>query len=137
MIQEDYRGFAARLADSPLLPYFCGVRELPAITAPSKSARQRYDAWWPQADIRTIVEELLGLGTTPAQKLALAEAVDLESAFLDTTCLSANIHYPVDWVLLRDAMRTPMKAIQLIPKHRHIVRSLSLRKGLFLTGRGE
>ena len=44
----------------------------------------------------------------------LPEAVDLESAFLDTTCLSANIHYPVDWVLLRDATRTLMKAVQLI-----------------------
>jgi IS5 family transposase len=38
----------------------------------------------------------------------------LESAFLDTTCLAANIHYPVDWVLLRDATRTLMKAVQLI-----------------------
>ena len=44
----------------------------------------------------------------------MPEAVDLESAFLDTTCLSANIHYPVDWVLLRDATRTLMKAVQLI-----------------------
>jgi hypothetical protein len=40
--------------------------------------------------------------------------LDLESAFLDTTCLAANIHYPVDWVLLRDATRTLMKAVQLI-----------------------
>jgi hypothetical protein len=40
--------------------------------------------------------------------------LDLESAFLDTTCLAANIHYPVDWVLLRDGTRTLMKAVQLI-----------------------
>ena len=26
LIQEDYRGFAARLADSPLLQYFCGLK---------------------------------------------------------------------------------------------------------------
>ena len=114
LLAEDYRGFAARLADSPLLQWFCGVSELPCITVPSKSTLQRYEAWWPQGDIRQMVQELLGLGATDPQKLVLPEAVDVESAFLDTTCLPANIHYPVDWVLLRDATRTLMKAIQLI-----------------------
>jgi hypothetical protein len=114
LLAEDYRGFATRLADSPLLQYFCGVSELPCITVPSKSTLERYDKWWPQADVRPVIQQLLGLGATAAQKLALPEPVDLESAFLDTTCLSANIHYPVDWVLLRDATRTLMKAVQLI-----------------------
>ena len=114
LITEDYRGFAARLADSPLLQYFCGVSELPCITVPSKSTLQRYDVWWPQADIRQIVHDLLGLGARIPEKLDLPEAVDLESAFLDTTCLRAHIHYPVDWVLLRDATRTLIKAVQLI-----------------------
>lgn len=114
LIGEDYRGFAARLADSPLLQYFCGVSELPCITVPSKSTLERYDKWWPQAELRQAIHELLAQGATAAQKLALPEPVDLESAFLDTTCLSANIHYPVDWVLLRDATRTLMKAVQLI-----------------------
>lgn len=114
LLQEDYRGFAARLADSPLLQYFCGVSELPCITVPSKSTLERYDKWWPQSDIRQVVQELLGVGALAPQQLVLPEAVDLESAFLDTTCLSAPIHYPVDWVLLRDATRTLMKAVQLI-----------------------
>jgi hypothetical protein len=56
----------------------------------------------------------LNLGATAPQQLHLAQAVDLESAFLDTTCLEANIHYPVDWVLLRDATRTLMKGVRLI-----------------------
>ncbi len=34
--------------------------------------------------------------------------------FFDSTCLKANIHFPVDWVLLRDATRTLMKATLLI-----------------------
>jgi hypothetical protein len=114
LIQEDYRGFAARLADSPLLQYFCGLSEVLRITVPSKSTLERYDKWWPQVDIRQAVHELLGVGATAAHTLALPQPVDLESAFLDTTCLSANIHYPVDWVLLRDATRTLMKAVQLI-----------------------
>lgn len=114
LLGEDYRGFAARLADSPLLQFFCGVSELPCITVPSKSTLERYDKWWPQAQVRQAIQELLAQGAAAAQKLALPAAVDLESAFLDTTCLSANIHYPVDWVLLRDATRTLMKAVQLI-----------------------
>lgn len=114
LMAEDYRGFAARLADSPLLQWFCGVSELPCITVPSKSTLERYDKWWPQAEVGQVVQELLGVGAAAPQKLLLPEAVDLESAFLDTTCLSANIHYPVDWVLLRDGTRTLMKAVQLI-----------------------
>lgn len=114
LIAEDYRGFAARLADSPLLQHFCGISEVLCVTVPSKSTLERYDKWWPQAEVRQVMQELLSLGSTAAPRLALPEAVDLESAFLDTTCVSANIHYPVDWVLLRDATRTLMKAVQLI-----------------------
>ena len=35
---------------------------------------------------------------------------------MDTTCLEANVHFPTDWVLLRDAARTVMKATILIRK---------------------
>jgi hypothetical protein len=114
LIAENYRGFAARLADSPLLQWFCGLSELPCITVPSKSTLERYDKWWPQAELRQAVHELLDQGAAAAPKLALPAPVDVASAFLDTTCLSASIHYPVDWVLLRDATRTLMKAVQLI-----------------------
>ena len=114
LLAEDFRGFAARLADSPLLQYFCGISEVLCITVPSKSTLERYDKWWPQTDLGQAVRELLGVGAATPEKLRVPEAVDLESAFLDTTCLSANIHYPVDWVLLRDATRTLMKAVQLI-----------------------
>ncbi len=37
--------------------------------------------------------------------------------WLDTTALKAPIHFPVDWVLLRDGARTLLKAIVLIRKH--------------------
>jgi len=43
--------------------------------------------------------------------------LDLEAYFLDTTCVQANIHFPTDWVLLRDAARTLVKAIRVIRKH--------------------
>jgi len=40
--------------------------------------------------------------------------IELNLVLLDSTCLKANIHFPTDWVLLRDAVRTLMKATVLI-----------------------
>ena len=114
LLGEDYRGFAARLADSPLLQHFCVVSRVDVVKVPGKSTLQRYDLWWPEAEVRPLLCQLLSLGATAPAQLHVPEALNLESAFLDTTCLSANIHYPVDWVLLRDATRTLMKAVALI-----------------------
>jgi hypothetical protein len=114
LLKEDFRGFAARLADSPLLQYFCGVSEVDVVRVPSKSTLERYDKWWPQTQVRQAIHQLLNLGADQPERLQLGQALDLESAFLDTTCLAANIHYPVDWVLLRDATRTLLKAVSLI-----------------------
>jgi len=36
---------------------------------------------------------------------------------MDSTCVKTNIHFPVDWVLLCDAVRTLMKATRLIRAH--------------------
>src|SRR5208283_4904352 len=114
LIQEDYRGFAARLADSPLLQIFCGISEVDRVVVPGKSTLQRYFVWWPEAEVRSLVQKLLLQGAQAPEQLGLAEPLDLESAFLDSTCLCANIHYPVDWVLLRDATRTLMGSVRLI-----------------------
>jgi len=114
LLPEGFRGFAARLADSPLLQHFCGISQVDRVKVPSKSTLQRYDQWWEEAEIQAIVQQIMLRGATTPERLDLPEAVDLESAFLDTTCLEANIHYPTDWVLLRDATRTLMKAVRLI-----------------------
>jgi len=114
LLKEDFRGFAARAADSPVLQYFCCLSEVDRVVVPSKSTLQRYALWWPEAEVRSLIHQLLNLGATAPHKLYLPAALDLESAFVDTTALSTNIHYPVDWVLLRDATRTLMQAVRLI-----------------------
>jgi len=114
LVHEDFRSFAARLADSPLLQYFCGLSTVEGVRVPSKSTLQRYSLWWEEPEVRRLVYTLLVEGADTPQHLDLESSLDLETAFLDTTCLAANIHYPVDWVLLRDATRTLMKGVQLI-----------------------
>jgi len=47
----------------------------------------------------------------------LDEPLDFSSSYFDCTCICANIHYPIDWVLLRDSTRTLMKATTRIRKH--------------------
>jgi hypothetical protein len=114
LLHEGYRKFAARLADSPLLQFFCGISEVDRVCVPSKSTLQRYATWWTEADVRQLSGQLLQTGAQAPEKFQMPEPVDLETCFLDTTCVAANIHYPVDWVLLRDATRTLMKATTLI-----------------------
>jgi hypothetical protein len=84
------------------------------VKVPSKSTLQRYALWTDEATVRELIEQLLCLGAQAPQKLNLTQPVDLETGFVDTTCLAAHIHYPVDWVLLRDATRTLMASVRLI-----------------------
>ena len=114
LLQLGYRKLAVRLADSPLLQWFCGLSQLDKVTVPSKSTLQRYETWLPEEQMRPLIQQLLCQGRDQAPGLQLAEPLDLETAFVDCTCIKADIHFPVDWVLLRDATRTLMQALQLI-----------------------
>ena len=119
LLGESYRGFSARLADSPMLQKFCLLDTLGVIRVPGKSTLQRYATWLPAASMREVISPLLqqaGVQADQVQRAAmdLAQPLDLETVFIDTTCVKANIHFPVDWVLLRDGTRTLMKAVTLI-----------------------
>ena len=114
LLQEDYRGFSCALAGNPLYQWFCWMDALDQVRVPSKSELQRYGHWLEAAPMRKIIQGLSLAGINRSGPLALKEAIDLEDYFLDTTALKANVHFPVDWVLLRDGTRTLMKAVQLI-----------------------
>ena len=114
LLQEDYRGFSCQLAGHPLYQWFCLVDALDEIRVPSKSELQRYAQWVPGEQMREVLNGLLSGAIHNSRKLGLKEALDLDAYFVDTTCLKANIHFPVDWVLLRDGVRTLMKATLLI-----------------------
>jgi len=114
LLQEDFRGFTCQLAGNPLFHWFCGIDALDQVRVPSKSELQRFSVWLPMEQMRSVINGLLRGALDRAEELVLTEPLDLEAYFLDTTCLQANIHFPVDWVLLRDGTRTLMKATALI-----------------------
>lgn len=116
LLQEDFRGFSCQLAGNPLYQWFCGVDALEVVRVPSKSELQRFSVWLPEAQMRAVIEGLLRKAIQQAPQLELQAALDLEEYFLDSTCLKANLHFPTDWVLLRDGVRTLMKATILIRK---------------------
>ena len=118
---ESFRDFGCRLSESGLLQEFCKLNRIDTIHIPGKSALQRYSQWLPEEQMRTVIDALLcsaakATDESGKQTLGLREALNLEAYFLDTTCVKLHIHFPVDWVLLRDAARTLLKATMLIRK---------------------
>jgi len=117
---EAYRVFSCRLADSAVLQKFCLIDRLLAIKVPSKSQLQRYEGMFEEEFLREIISEVTGKAAEPVEpevqekSFGLKNPLSLKDYFVDTTCLEANIHFPVDWTLLRDATRTLMKAVRLI-----------------------
>lgn len=117
---ESFRDFGCRLAESMLLQWFCKLDRIDTVRIPGKSALQRYSQWLPEEEMRKVIDTLLGAASAGeeggVQRLELTKALNLEAYFLDTTCVKLPIHFPVDWVLLRDAARTLMKATMLVRK---------------------
>ena len=122
LTQQAFRPFSVRLAESQLLQHFCMIDHIDKINIPSKSTLERYEKMFPENIIRKMNTILLKAAISPEieteeNRLKLEESISLDEYFADSTAVKANIHYPVDWVLLRDATRTIMKAVKLIRKH--------------------
>lgn len=120
LLKEDFRGMARRLAECPLFQWFAHLDALDGARVPGKSTLQQYAHWLSGEQMREAVNVLLRAVSEPSmaeEALRLAQAIELETVWMDTTCVKANIHFPVDWVLLRDGVRTLMKAVALIRRH--------------------
>jgi len=111
-----FRVFSRQLADSALLQWFCRLGRLEAVRIPGKSQLQLYQEMVSESELREVVSSLMDSAAENDSPLELEESLDLETQFLDSTCVELNIHYATDWVLLRDAVRTLMKAAVLIRK---------------------
>lgn len=118
---DSYRELSRRLADSELCRWFIHLPAEGAIRVPTKSTLQDYADRLPEEELRLVVDALLssamkmhGEGRAPFD---LERELEMESVFVDTACVLAPIHFPVDWTLLRDGIRSLMKAIELIRRH--------------------
>lgn len=122
LLGEDLRGMSRRLAECALFQWFCGVDRLEEVRAPSKSQLGRYLTWLPRKQLDQVIGRLIRASaqveaTSGVNRLFLANDLELDTVWIDSTCVEANVHFPVDWVLLRDATRTLMKATDLIRRH--------------------
>lgn len=111
------RDLAVRVADSHLFQWFVSADKLDSIQPASKSAIDRYGKMFEEEQIRQFVHDLNRAmqDENIVNELLYQETVlRFDRIFADTTCVKANIHFPVDWVLLRDAVRTLILAIELI-----------------------
>ena len=122
LLGEPFRRFSAHLAESELLQWFCQLGRIDITRVPGKSTLQRYSTWLPEEQMREVAAALLKAAAEApeehkGQPIGLREPLDLDTYFLDSTCVKLHMHFPVDWVLLHDAARTLMKATILIRDH--------------------
>jgi len=113
-----HREFCKLLPDSILLRWFIGIERLDGIKAYAKSTSDRFAHWLDEDGLAHINRRLIAMLAHADHHegfdLHLDEPLDFEQIFFDSTCLKADIHFPVDWVLLRDLTRTLMKATVII-----------------------
>jgi len=109
------RKFSLALSHSDLYKWFCGINRFSIIRVPGKSTIGDLENFLPSQLIEEVEMRLLN-AIEKKQSAILDEPLDFSQVYFDCTCICANIHYPVDWVLLRDCTRTLMKAAALIRK---------------------
>ncbi len=122
-----HRDFCARLADSSLLQWFLHVGQIDSIKTFSKSTSDRFGQWVSEESLRTINQKFTALLAatgednskfqTASAAFGLPEPISFDDIYFDSTCLKADIHFPTDWVLLRDAARTLLKGTVIIRNH--------------------
>jgi hypothetical protein len=115
--QESYRDLAFRIADSELFRWFVRLGKLDGTRAYSKSTIERFSKRFDSDEVATLIHELNQTmeDENKVQQLLYQKAVlKFDKVFADCTCVKANIHFPVDWLLLRDGVESIIAAIELI-----------------------
>ena len=112
-----YRELSHRVADSSIFQWFAHVSAVDGVRPVSKSSIERFEKYFSGDEIEQLIHDLNVAVADQAgaqELLGKQTALRFDEIFADTTCVKSNIHFPVDWVLLRDACRTLIRAIELI-----------------------
>jgi len=104
------------LGSSDLLADFCRAREMDGIRGISKSTVERGSKFFTEEQLRRLHQSLCEVaGNADLSGWAgLEKPFEMGTCLIDGTCLEANIHFPTDWVLLKDVASSLLKAIKLI-----------------------
>ncbi len=111
-----FRHLSRALGSSDLLADFCRVRQIDGIRGISKSTLERASKFFSEEQLRALhrtLTEVVG-DALLGRQVGLDKPIDTTICLIDGTCLEANIHWPTDWVLLKDVAGTLLKAIRLI-----------------------
>lgn len=113
---KSLRQLSVALTTSDLLADFCGVRTIEGIKGVSKSALEGATKVFTAEQVRWMGQVFIEMcgEADRASELGLNQAQPMETCLVDSTCLETNIHFPVDWVLFRDASRTLLGAVKPI-----------------------
>jgi len=117
---ESFRVLSRHVADSILFQWFTSTASVDKADPVSKSSIERFEKMFDQSEVTELIHNInrAVADETMAKELLYQNTVlKFDAIFADTTCVKADIHFPVDWVLLRDAVRTLVKAIIIIRDH--------------------
>ena len=111
-----FGAFSVELAGNEVYSNFCGLRDIRGVRATSKSALNRASKFFSSGQLAQMFKLLTEAACNQDHcgELGLPEPVDSSFCLVDSTCLEANIHFPMDWVLLKDVAMTLLKAVKLI-----------------------
>ena len=119
-LHASFRAAAFMFAASEDLRRFIFGGDFARNKSPGKSILQSFSKLVPEETVRKLNDLLACVFSAQGNvfnKFDLEEPLDVKDIWIDSTCLKAMIHFPVDWVLLRDAVRTLVKAILCIRRH--------------------
>lgn len=117
LTSEPHRALSRRVADSQIFQWFTHTTFVDGVRPISKSTLERFEKMFSDKEITDIIHTLNRAMSDEAyakELLYRETALRLDEIFADTTCVKANIHFPVDWLLLRDATRALINAIRHI-----------------------
>jgi hypothetical protein len=122
MFRLSYGRLACELACNHLYQKFCGLFRIDKIEVPSAKTLERYEKMASSEMLQQLVAHLNSVAATGTadceqQTLALETPVTLGVEYVDATAVKARVHYPVDWLLLRDMVRTLTLAIAQARKY--------------------
>lgn len=133
--REGLRVCCQLIAESPIRQWFCGINRFVEARIFSKSKLGDFENRLGSELLNNVHTKLLSTSTSETttveetNQIGLATPVSLDTWYVDSTCLEANIHFPVDWVLLVDITRTLMKAVAWIRRRGIVNRMPKSPKG--------